>query len=94
MNPISMIRRITEHVTHIGFEMRMIDGMRKLARVGEFEWRNGVVAIRDLIRYEESTGRWIFPESFSERALRKISRTDSQGYRSISESAKGESVSC
>jgi pilus assembly protein CpaF len=94
MNPNSMIRRITEHVTHIGFEMRMIEGVRKLARVGEFEWVEGVVKIRELVRYEEATGQWVFPESFSDKALRKISRTDPEGYRSIVQSAKVESIPC
>jgi pilus assembly protein CpaF len=94
MNPISMIRRITEHVTHIGFEMRMIDGVRKLARVGEFEWNDGAVIIRDLVRYEETTGQWAFPEDFSDKALRKISRRDPESYQLLAASIKGEAVTC
>ncbi len=94
MNPITMIRRITEHVTHIGFEMRMIDGMRKLVRVGEFEWHNGEIKIRDLVRYEESSGQWTFPEAFSARALRKISRIDPEACRSIAPSASEDALTC
>jgi len=83
MNPATLIRRITEHVTHIGFEMRMIGGVRKLARVGEFEWHNGTVKVRDLVRYEETSGRWTFPEPFSEKALRRISRVDPESCRLV-----------
>ncbi|WP_256761235.1 ATPase, T2SS/T4P/T4SS family [Cohnella sp. WQ 127256] len=94
MNPTSMIRRITEHVTHFGFEMRMIDGVRKLARVGEFEWQDGVVKIRDLVKYDESSGHWVFPDSFSAKALQKISRADPDGFRLITTSQLGSSVKC
>lgn len=80
-----MIRRITEHVTHIGFEMRMIDGVRKLTRVGEFEWHNGSIQVRDLVRYEESSDQWTFPDMFSAKALQKIARNDPEGYRTICE---------
>jgi len=85
MNPASMTRRIAEHVTHVGFEMRMIGGMRKLARVGEFEWREGTVGVRDLAVYDEKEERWTFPESFSGKALRKISRADPDGYANFLE---------
>ncbi|MFC5406906.1 ATPase, T2SS/T4P/T4SS family [Cohnella soli] len=74
MNPVSMLRRITEHVTHIGFEMRLIGGERKLVRVGEFEWRDGAVTVRDLIRYDEASGSWEFPQPFSERTRHKTAR--------------------
>ncbi|QJD84327.1 ATPase, T2SS/T4P/T4SS family [Cohnella herbarum] len=94
MNPVSMIRRITEHVTHIGFEMRMIDGVRKLVRVGEFEWLDGAVRIRDLVRYEETTGQWTFPESFSTKALQKISRMEPVGLRAIEKLSSGGTALC
>lgn len=83
MNPTTMIRRITEHVTHIGLEMRMIGGVRKLVRVGEYEWNDGEIKIRDLIRYDEASGRWIFPEPFSKRVCEKITRIDPEGYRKL-----------
>lgn len=94
MNPVSMIRRITEHVTHVGFEMRMIDGARKLVRVGEFEWIDGTVRVRDLVRYEEASGQWTFPESFSPKAMRKIARIEPEGCQAIEKSGSGESVLC
>ncbi|MFC5468612.1 ATPase, T2SS/T4P/T4SS family [Cohnella suwonensis] len=74
MNPVSMLRRITEHVTHIGFEMRLVGGERKLVRVGEFEWRDGAAAVRDLVRYDEAAEGWEFPRPFSEKARLKIDR--------------------
>jgi pilus assembly protein CpaF len=83
MNPITMTRRITEHVTHIGLEMRMIGSMRKLVRVGEYEWDKGEIKIRDLVRYEESSEQWIFPQSFSVKGSQRISRIDPEGYRTI-----------
>jgi len=100
MNPVTMTRRIAEHVTHIGFEMRMIRGSRKLARVGEFEWKDGQVRVRDLALYEESDDRWIFPDGFSRKALRKIGRFDPDGYRRYVErygtegEGRGESETC
>ncbi|WP_372636539.1 ATPase, T2SS/T4P/T4SS family [Cohnella sp.] len=94
MNPMTMTRRIAEHVTHIGFEMRMIGGVRRLARVGEFEWRDGEVHVRDLVRYEESEDRWVFPDGFSPKALRKIQRADPEGYRLIAEGGPRGETSC
>ncbi|BBI35271.1 ATPase, T2SS/T4P/T4SS family [Cohnella abietis] len=94
MNPNSMIRRITEHVTHIGFEMRMIAGVRKLARVGEFEWLNGEVKIRELVRYDESSDQWLFTDSFSTKGAQKIARADPEGLQSIMKFFSGDYVTC
>ncbi|MFC4304231.1 ATPase, T2SS/T4P/T4SS family [Cohnella boryungensis] len=96
MNPASLIRRITEHVTHIGLEMRMIGGVRRLARVGEFEWVNGEVRVRELVRYDEQSACWTYPESFSERALERIQRAEAStcgasGERKSAESREGAS---
>ncbi|MBO9600047.1 MAG: Flp pilus assembly complex ATPase component TadA, partial [Cohnella sp.] len=65
MNPARMTRRITEHVTQIGLEMRMVGGVRKLVRIGEYEWLDGEVKVRTVMRYEDGTGGWVFPEPFS-----------------------------
>lgn len=93
MNPLTMTRRITEHVTHIGFEMRMIGGVRRLVRIGEFEWRDGTVHVRDLVRYEEGEDCWIFPDEFSSKGLRKIQRADPEGYRLIADGWPKEAAS-
>lgn len=83
MNPMRMTRRIAEHVTQIGLEMRMVGGVRKLARIGEYEWRDGEIKVRNVMRYEEASGRWTFPEAFSERSADKMARMDPEGYGKI-----------
>jgi len=94
MNPTTMTRRIAEHVTHIGFEMRMVNGMRRLVRVGEYEWRDGAVRVRELVRYKEEEDRWTFPEVFSPKALRKIQRADPESYRRQAAAGYGEERPC
>jgi len=83
MNPARMTRRITEHVTQIGLEMRMVGGVRKLVRIGEYEWRDGEVKVRSVMRYDEGTGRWLYPEPFSDRAAARMARMDPEGYGAI-----------
>lgn len=76
MDPVRLVRRIAEHVTQIGLEMKLIEGQRKLVRIGEFHWKNGEVVVRDLVRYDERERRWVFPEPFSPKNLAKIQRLD------------------
>ncbi|KIL36826.1 secretion system protein E [Cohnella kolymensis] len=83
MNAGRMTRRIVEHVTQIGFEMRMIGGFRKLVRIGEYEWLNGEIKVRDVVRYEDSLGRWIFAEPLSSRASQRIFRHDPEGGQTL-----------
>ncbi len=90
MNPITMTRRITEQVTHIGMEMRMLGGDRKLVRVGEYEWSTEGIKVRELVRFEEASGRWLFPEFFSNKASQRIFRLDPEGYRNIAAGKGGE----
>lgn len=92
MNATRMTRRIAEHVTQIGFEMRIVNGVRKLVRIGEYQWNNGEVKVRELVRYEESGDRWIFPEPFSARASERIIRMDPEGYRTLQ--SLGDFFSC
>ncbi|MBW5449404.1 CpaF family protein [Cohnella sp. CFH 77786] len=80
MNAVRLARRIAEHVTQIGLEMRMVGGTRKLVRIGEFSWVNGEIRIRDLARYEESDDRWTFPEPFSTKGSMRIRRLDPEHY--------------
>ncbi len=80
MNPARLTRRIAEHVTQIGLEMRMVGGVRKLVRIGEFAWENGEVKIRDLVRYDEAQGCWIFAEPFSLKGSERIRRMDPERY--------------
>lgn len=76
MNPARLARRIAEHVTQIGLEMRLVGGQRKLVRIGEFAWENGKIVIRDLVRYDEQAGRWTFPEPFSDKGAARLRRHD------------------
>ncbi|WEK55179.1 MAG: ATPase, T2SS/T4P/T4SS family [Candidatus Cohnella colombiensis] len=83
MNASRLTRRITEHVTQIGIEMRMIGHVRKLVRIGEYEWNNGEVIVRDLVKFDEVTDQWLFPESFSEKSVCRILRADKLGYEQL-----------
>jgi pilus assembly protein CpaF len=80
MNPARLTRRITEYVTQIGLEMRLIEGVRKLVRIGEFTWDQGEIRIRDIVRYDEAEGRWKFPDSFSSKASSRIRSLDPEHY--------------
>jgi pilus assembly protein CpaF len=80
MNPVRLTRRIAEHVTQIGFEMRLVGGVRKLVRIGEFLWENGEIKVRDLVRYDESSEQWTYPEPFSAKASLRIRRLDPDHY--------------
>jgi pilus assembly protein CpaF len=83
MNPVRLARRITEHVTHIGLEMRLIGGIRKLVRVGEFLWENGEIKIRDIVRYDEAKAGWTFPEAFSAKGSERIRRLQPDDFASL-----------
>ncbi len=80
MNPVRMTRRITEHVTQIGLEMRIVGGVRRLVRIGEYEWRDGEVNVRTVMRYDEGVARWEFPERFSVKSAARMARMDPAGY--------------
>lgn len=81
MNAQRMTKRITEQVTHIGLEMRMVNNIRKLVRIGEYEWHNGDIRIRDLVRYEPVVDTWHFPESLSVRGRDRMNRWHPDGLR-------------
>lgn len=92
MNPMRLTRRITEHVTQIGLEMRLVGGVRRLVRVGEFTWDNGEVKIRDLARFDEKEETWIFPEPFSLKSSLRIRRMDPERYAWLRE--RGGAAAC
>jgi pilus assembly protein CpaF len=85
MNPVRLARRIAEHVTQIGFEMRLIGGIRKLVRVGEFLWENGEIKVRDLARYDETGDKWVYPDTFSAKSSARIRRLDPDHHVWLSE---------
>lgn len=54
MNPARLTKRITEYVTQIGLEMGLVDGKRKLLRIGEYVYdlNRDTVTVRDIVRYD------------------------------------------
>jgi len=92
MNPVRMTRRIAEHVTQIGLEMRIVGTERKLVRIGEYAWQDGQIVVKELAKYEASSDRWIFPESFSVKASRKIADAVPEGYRHLAK--LGNLITC
>jgi pilus assembly protein CpaF len=76
MDPVRLVRRIAEYVTQIGLEMALTCGKRKLVRIGEFEFSNGTVVVRDWVRYDYAAGCWRYPMNLSGKALERISRLD------------------
>lgn len=61
MDSMRLVRRIAEFVCHIGLELALVEGQRKLVRVGEFEYQGGHVVVRDWIRYSRVKKDWEFP---------------------------------
>ncbi|WP_276357795.1 ATPase, T2SS/T4P/T4SS family [Cohnella caldifontis] len=85
MNPMRLTRRIAEHVTQIGLEMRIVGGMRRLVRVGEFTWESGEIVVRDLVRYDEAEDTWTFPLPFTPKGSARIRRMDPETYERFRE---------
>nr|WP_255654782.1 ATPase, T2SS/T4P/T4SS family [Cohnella sp. REN36] len=92
MNPTRLTKRIAEHVTQIGFEMRMVGGLRRLVRVGEFATAGGDISVRDWARYDEETDTWQLPLALTDRAWERIRRMDPEGYSRLR--GEGEVSSC
>lgn len=84
MDPKRLLRRITEYVTQIGLEMAIVDGRRKLVRIGEYEFKDGEVWVRDIVRYDFASKEWSYPLGFSTRALGRMCRYDPDGYEKFS----------
>ncbi|MFC4777126.1 ATPase, T2SS/T4P/T4SS family [Paenibacillus sp. GCM10023252] len=80
MNPERLTKRIAEYVTQVGIEMKLINGRRRIARIGELGWEDGEVIVRDWVRYEETQSNWSYPGIISSSALAKLqySRPDAR----------------
>lgn len=76
MNAARLTRRIAEHVTQIGLEMRMVGDSRKLVRIGEIVCAGEAIAVRDWARYDAERDLWRLPASLSERAWERVRRFD------------------
>lgn len=85
MNPDRLVKRIAEYVTQIGFEMALIDGKRKLVRIGEYEFIGDQVRVRDWVRYHVVHGTWEYPCNYSSRARSRMSRYDPDGFHKLTE---------
>lgn len=83
MDPGRLVRRIAEFVTQIGFEMAVVDGKRKLVRIGEFEYASDRVEVRDLVLYDYERDTWEFPCRLSEKARRRMARYDPAGWEKL-----------
>ncbi|MBP1977465.1 ATPase, T2SS/T4P/T4SS family [Cohnella thailandensis] len=83
MNPVRLTKRITEYVTQIGFEMRMVGSSRKLVRIGEFEWREGEAVVRDWVRYDEESGEWKLPLNCSPKARERLGRYAPEAWKKL-----------
>lgn len=83
MDPLRLAKRITNYVTQIGIEMAMVDGKRKIVRIGEFEFAEGEVKVRDLAVYDYGRKGWRYPLRFSERAWRRIRKYDPAGHEGL-----------
>jgi pilus assembly protein CpaF len=85
MNPSRLTKRITEYVTQIGIEMGLVNGKRKLLRLGEYSYANGEVKVRDIVRYDFIRQTWLYPHPFSERAAARMLKHDPEGFRRLAE---------
>lgn len=83
MNPDRLTKRITQYVTQIGFEMGVVEGRRKLLRIGEFTYENDAVRVRDIVRYDYAAREWMYPDKLSRRAAARMNRLDSDGYMEL-----------
>lgn len=75
VNHERLTRRIADHVTEAGIELAVVNGVRKVIRIGEFVTEQGVLQVRTLAAYDHQRGDWIFPHSPSARLQHKLGMT-------------------
>jgi len=61
VNHDRLVQRIAERVTQIGIEMALVDGKRRVVRIGEFYYEEGRVGVRTLYAYNQGAGTWTSP---------------------------------
>jgi pilus assembly protein CpaF len=83
MDPERLRKRITEYVTQIGLEMGVVEGKRKLLRIGEYVYRDGVIQVRDIVRYDYVNRAWTFKDKLSQRAAARIVRMHPEGFKQL-----------
>lgn len=85
MNSERLTKRITEYVTQIGLEMAVVNGKRRLVRIGEYAYADGDVVVRDIVRFDEERGDWQWKGAFSAKSSVKLKESDKTGFRLLSE---------
>lgn len=78
MNPERLAKRISEYVTEVGIEMRMVAGRRVLGRIGELSWTNGETKVKDWYRLDDEGRGWV---RGSAPSIRAASRLEAAGYK-------------
>jgi len=78
-----LVKRITEYVTQIGVEMAIINGKRKIIRMGEYNYVDEEVKVRSLALYDENSGNWSFPDRLSTSVVNRILKHDHLGYEQL-----------
>ena len=68
MNPERLTKRIAEYVTELGIELRVWQGRRIVSRIGEIQWAEGVVRVREWAVFDASRDAWVYPNAPSVRA--------------------------
>lgn len=85
MNSERLTKRIADYVTQIGLEMAVVNGKRRLVRIGEYAYAQGEVSVHDIVRYDEERGDWEWKGAFSAKASAKIKINDRPGFRLLEE---------
>jgi pilus assembly protein CpaF len=80
MDSARLTKRITEYVTQIGLEMAIVNGKRRVVRIGEYHYVKGEIRVTELAVFDAIEEQWTFPGKLSERALKKIKHHDPNGF--------------
>lgn len=72
MNAERLTKRISEFVTEVGIEMRLVNGRRIISRIGELSWENGQTRVHDWVRFDEAMDDWVYPELPSVKAKQRM----------------------
>lgn len=68
MNPERLTKRIAEYVTELGIELKIWRGRRIVSRIGEIQWADGEVRVREWAVFDESKDAWFYPNPLPARA--------------------------
>ncbi|WP_166245175.1 ATPase, T2SS/T4P/T4SS family [Paenibacillus turpanensis] len=83
MNSDRLTKRITEHVTQIGIEMRISAGKRRLVRLGEYQFREGAVQVIDWAVFNPAEEAWDYPQAPSPSVRQRMLRLCPSEYTEV-----------